>query len=71
MSATIENPAKYYVFGVIRFMMTKHFSLASIPRKLCPLYGQTIMSESVLHQCVCLLKGGRTNIKKKTENIVC
>ncbi|GBM70470.1 hypothetical protein AVEN_188217-1 [Araneus ventricosus] len=68
MCAAIENPSKWEVRGVIRFLWAKKLSAADIHRELCAVYGPNIMSEGVVRQWVRVFKDGRTNIHDESRS---
>lgn len=45
--------------------MAKNLSVADIHHELCTVYGQNVMSEGVVCQCVCLKVGEQTLTMKK------
>lgn len=66
MSTLIENPTKWEVCALIRFLVAKILSTAGIYHELCTAYVQNIMREGVVHQWVqsstAKVEGHRTNI---------
>lgn len=58
MSATLDNPAKCEVRGIIRFLLAKNHSSTEIHRELYVVYGPNITSEGVVRQWVRFFKNG-------------
>jgi len=57
MCGAIENPVKWKVRAVIRFLYVQ-YSATAIHWELCAVYGPTVMSEGVVREWVRLFKSG-------------
>ena len=63
MFKKIENPATCEIRTVIRFLNAKNMTPAEILRPLCDVYGEHVMSSSVVRRWVRLFNEGRENVR--------
>jgi len=61
MFKKIENPAAHEMWSVIRFLNTKNMTPAEI-RQLCDVYGEHVMSISMVQKWVWLFNEERENV---------
>jgi hypothetical protein len=52
MYPAADNPASHEIRAVIRFLHPKNMDVAEIHSQLCAVYGQNVMREGTVRQCV-------------------
>ena len=62
MSSLIENPAKYEVRAVLPFLHATKLSTAKRHRQITDMYGENVMSDSIVRQWCHEFSDFRTNI---------
>jgi transposase len=62
MFKKIEKPAACEMLSVIRFLNATNMKLADIHRKLCKMYGENAMSDSMVRSWVRHFTEGRENV---------
>jgi len=62
MAKHIENPADREIRAVIRFLQTKNIQPADIHRKVCEVYGEGVMSDSMVRRWCRQCESGRDNV---------
>jgi len=62
MDTTIAAPASCEVRAVIRFLHAEGQSAAEIHRRLCRVYGDTVMSDSCVREWCRKFRDGRTDV---------
>jgi hypothetical protein len=69
MCPAIDNTAIYEIRAIIRFLHAKNMSAAEIHRKLCPVYGQNVLSEQTVRQWRKMFKDGQKMFTMKSEMV--
>ena len=62
MDTTIAAPASCEVCAVIRFLHAEGQSVAEIRRRLCHVYGDTVMSDNCVREWCRKFRDGRTDV---------
>ena len=62
MFKKIENPTAFEMRSVICFLNAKNMTLAEILCQLCDVYGEHVMSSSMVWRWVKLFNEGRKNV---------
>ena len=63
MNTTIAAPASCEVRAVIRFLQAEGQSAAEIHRRLCRVYGDTVMSDNCVRKWCRKFRDGRTDVQ--------
>jgi hypothetical protein len=62
MAESIQNPAKYEVRAVIRFLHAKGETAAEIHRQLASVYGEDVMNRQNVAKWCRKFEAGRSNV---------
>ena len=62
MAKRIENPADCEIRAVTRFLQAKNIQPADIHRQVCEVYGEGVMSDSVVRRWCRQFESGRDNV---------
>ena len=68
MSKTIEGATDCEIQSVIRFLNTRNVLPSENHHQICQVYGDNVMSDSMVRKCVQMFNEGRENMHNESRS---